>query len=91
MASESTAFGEIREWWSKKGSEWSTKASEIWDNLYETDEEKKEAAKEFQRKVTEEADKDEKEILRNIITKIKEIRYKICTIRKQLGYQIDAA
>ena len=62
MASESTAFGEIREWWSKKGSEWSTKASEIWDNLYETDEEKKEALKAFNKKVTEVADKDEKEI-----------------------------
>jgi hypothetical protein len=60
MANESTAFGE---WWSKKGSEWSSKASEIINKIplvgevWETEEEEKEAAKEFQTKVTEEADK----------------------------------
>ena len=59
MANESSAFGT---WIKEKGSAWSTKASEILDNLYETDEEKKEAAKAFEREVTAEADKDEKEI-----------------------------
>ena len=59
MANESTAFGE---WWTKNKEKWTTKASEIVDNLYETDEEKKEAAAEFEKKVTETADKDEKEI-----------------------------
>ena len=55
MASESSAFGT---WLREKGSEWSSKASEIWDNLYETDEEKKEAAKVFEKKVTKVADKE---------------------------------
>ena len=55
MASESSAFGT---WLREKGSEWSSKASEIWDNLYETDEEKKEALKAFNKKVTEAADKE---------------------------------
>ncbi len=54
MASESTAFGK---WIKEKGEAWSTKASEIIDNLLETDEEKKAAASEFEKKVTEEADK----------------------------------
>ena len=54
MASESTAFGK---WIKEKGEAWSTKASEIIDNLWETDDEKKEAASEFEKKVTEEADK----------------------------------
>ena len=54
MASESTAFGT---WIKEKGEAWSTKASEIIDNLWETDEEKKAAASEFEKKVTEEADK----------------------------------
>ena len=54
MASENTAFGK---WIKEKGEAWSTKASEIIDNLWETDEEKKAAAAEFEKKVTEEADK----------------------------------
>ena len=54
MANESTAFGK---WIKEKGEAWSTKASEIIDNLWETDEEKKAAAVEFEKKVTEEADK----------------------------------
>jgi hypothetical protein len=60
MANESTAFGE---WWSKKGSEWATRASEAINKIplvgdyWETEKEEEEAAKEFQRKVTKEADK----------------------------------
>ena len=62
MANESSAFGAFGTWIKEKGEEWSTKASEIVDNLWETEEEKKEAAKAFEREVTAAADKDEKEI-----------------------------
>ena len=62
MADKNTAFGEIKKWWSEKGSKWSTKASEIWDNLYETEDEKKEALKAFEKEVTLAADKDEETI-----------------------------
>ena len=55
MADESSAFGT---WIRDKGQAWASKASEIWDNLYETDEEKKEALKAFNKKVTEAADKE---------------------------------
>ena len=61
MANESTAF-DFGKWIKAKGNAWSTKASEIVDNLWETEEEKKEAAKAFEREVTAAADKDEKEI-----------------------------
>ena len=54
MANERTAFGE---WWTKNKEKWTTKASEIVDDLWETDEEKKAASAEFEKKVTEEADK----------------------------------
>ena len=60
MANESTAFGK---WWREKGSAWSSKASEIInkiplvDDIWETEEEKKAASAEFEKKVTEEADK----------------------------------
>ena len=62
MESESSAFGAFGTWIKEKGEAWSTKASEIVDNLWETEEEKKEAAKAFEREVTAAADKDEKEI-----------------------------
>ena len=57
MASESSTFGAFGTWIKEKGEAWSTKASEIVDNLWETEEEKKAAAAEFEKKVTEEADK----------------------------------
>ena len=57
MASESSTLGAFGTWIKEKGEAWSTKASEIVDNLWETEEEKKAAAAEFEKKVTEEADK----------------------------------
>ena len=57
MASESLTLGAFGTWIKEKGEAWSTKASEIVDNLWETEEEKKAAAAEFEKKVTEEADK----------------------------------
>jgi len=74
MASESTAFGT---WIKEKGEAWSTRASEIVDNLWETEEEKKEAAAEFEKKVTEAADKDEKEIEYDAKTKEEQEAYDV--------------
>ena len=78
MANESSAFGT---WVKEKGSAWASKASEIWDNLYETDEEKKEAAAEFEKKVTEAADKEVETEYEEMSKKDKEAydirRYKI--------------
>jgi len=54
MANESTAFGT---WWKENKEKWTSKASEVLDNLWETKEEKEEAKKTFEKKVTEEADK----------------------------------
>ena len=54
MANESTAFGK---WWKENKEKWTSKASEVLDNLWETKEEKEEATKTFEKKVTEEADK----------------------------------
>ena len=54
MANESTAFGK---WWKENKEKWTSKASEVLDNLWETKEEKEEAKKIFDKKVTEEADK----------------------------------
>ena len=54
MANESTAFGK---WWKANKEKWTSKASEVLDNLWETKEEKEEAKKIFDKKVTEEADK----------------------------------
>ena len=80
MANESTAFGK---WWREKGSAWSSKASEIInkiplvDDIWETEEEKKAASAEFEKKVTEEADKDEKEIEYEAKTKEEQEAYDI--------------
>ena len=76
MANESTAF-DFGKWIKAKGNAWSTKASEIVDNLWETEEEKKAASAEFEKKVTEEADKDEKEIEYEAKTKEEQEAYDI--------------
>ena len=74
MASESSAFGT---WIKEKGEAWSTKALEIVDNLWETEEEKKEAAKAFEKEVTAAADKDEKEIEYEDKTKEEQAAYDV--------------
>ena len=76
MANESTAF-DFGKWIKAKGNAWSTKASEIVDNLWETEEEKKAAAAEFEKKVTEEADKGEKEIEYEAKTKEEQEAYDV--------------